>query len=331
MSATILAPTRGPRGAQRSPWPGFLARRIASFAISLWLILTLVFFLARAVSGDAIRASSGLNADPVYVAARRAEFGLDDPLLVQYADFFSRVIRLDFGNSISTGQPVMSEIMIRLPYTIQLGLYAFLLAIIVALPVGLLMAVRTEGGRAKRSEAAYNAVTGFFAAVPDFLLAIGLVLVFAVNLRMLPAAGGEGLTAFILPVTTVAIGLVAVLSRLVKSEGSRVLREEYIRTARANNLPPAVVLGKHVLPNVLTAILTYAGMVLASLLGGTIITETVFAWPGIGSLLVKAIGLSDFTLLQGIVVIIAAFSLVITFLVDVLVALSDPKSLILKS
>ncbi|MFE4194580.1 ABC transporter permease [Paenarthrobacter sp. NPDC056912] len=333
MSAAALS-TAGLQPAKRrirSPWAGFILRRLVSFFVSLWFILTLVFFLVRAIGGDSIRAAAGIMATPEYIAAKREQFGLDDPILVQYGDFFQRIIHLDFGNSLSTGQPVISEIAVRFPYTAQLGGYSFLLAILLSVPLGMAMAVRTQDGRGSRGEAVFNAVTGFFAAVPDFLIAIGLILVFAVGLHLVPAAGGSGPVAFILPVITVSTGLVAVLSRLVKSETARVLKEEYVRTARANQLSPTVVLGRHVLPNVLTATLTFTGMVLASLLGGAIITETVFAWPGIGNLLVKAIQLYDFTLLEGLVVVISGFSLIILLLVDVLLVIVDPKSLMLRS
>lgn len=335
MTTTAVALTvgqgRGPRGARRSPWPGFLARRIGSFLLSLWLILTLVFFLVRSVGADSIRASAGLTATPEYIAGQRAAFGLDQPLIVQYGAFLRRIASLDFGTSISTGQPVFSEISTRLPYTLQLGMLSFVAAVIVSIPLGIAIAAHAEQSRGKAVESTFNGVTGFFASVPDYLIAVSLVLVFAVALRWLPAAGGSGPTAYILPVITVSLGLIAILSRLVKTEASRVLKEDYVRTARANRLPSRVILGKHVLPNVLTATITYAGLMLATLLGGTIITETVFAWPGVGNLLVKAIAVFDFTLLEGIVVVIATFALLITLVVDVLLGIVDPKSLILRS
>lgn len=324
---TAVGTTRAPR----SPWTGFLVRRTASLVLSLWLIATLVFFLVRQIGGDAVRASAGVTATPEYVAARRADIGLDDPILDQYGRFVTRLFTFDFGESISTGNPVATEIAARLPYTAQLGLYAFALAMVVSIPLGVWIAVRTENGGGGATNTVFNTISGFFASIPDFLIAIGLVMVFAVGLRVLPAAGGSGPTAFILPVLTMSLGLIAVLSRLMKAETSRVLREDYVRTARANNLPPRVVLFRHVLPNVLTATLTYSGMMLASLLGGAIITETVFGWPGIGNLLVQTITVFDYTLLEGIIIVIATFSLLTTFIVDVVLAKVDPTSLIRSS
>lgn len=336
MTSTVTTPSRedsdeSSRKGARSPWVGFIVRRTGSLILSLWLIATLIFFLSRAIGGDAVRAAAGVTATPEYVAARRAELGLDDPLLEQYRRFIERIVTFDFGESISTGNSVAVEIAARLPYTVQLGLYAFLLAMLVSIPLGIWMAVRTENGRGERTNAAFNAISGFFASIPDFLIAISLVMIFAVGLRWLPAAGGEGVTAFILPVLTMSLGLIAVLSRLMKAETTRVLREDYTRTARANNLPPRVVLFRHVLPNVMTATLTYSGMMLASLMGGAIITETVFGWPGIGNLFVKSIAVYDYPLLEGLVIIIATFSLVATFIVDLILAKVDPKSLIRSS
>lgn len=336
MTSTAAAPFRedsveSSRKGARSPWAGFLLRRTGSLILSLWLIATLVFFLARSIGGDAVRAAAGVTATPEYVAARRTELGLDDPILQQYGRFIERIFTFDFGESISTGNPVAIEIGARLPYTVQLGLYAFILAMLVSVPLGIWMAVRTENGRGERTNTVFNAISGFFASVPDFLIAISLVMIFAVSLRWLPAAGGEGPTAFILPVLTMSLGLIAVLSRLMKAETTRVLREDYTRTARANNLPPRVVLFRHVLPNVMTATLTYSGMMLASLMGGAIITETVFGWPGIGNLFVKSIAVYDYPLLEGLVIIIATFALIATFIVDLTLAKVDPKSLIRSS
>ncbi len=315
----------------RSPWGMFFVRRIGSLVISIWMILTLVFFLARAIGGDAVRVSAGINATPEYVAQRRLELGLDDPLLEQYLRFLREMIALDLGHSISTSQSVLEQLAVRFPFTAQLALLSFAVAVLVALPLGMSLAVAFENGRRPKSEALFNGVTGLFASLPDYLVGVGLIALFAVTLRLLPAAGGTGPAAYILPVATVALGIAAILSRLVKSETSRVLREDYVRTARGNRLPPSAILSRYVLPNVLTATLTYGGLLLASLLGGTIITETVFGWPGIGSLLIDSIRVYDYPMTQGIVLVIAFFSLLLMLAVDVILAIVDPRSRLLEN
>lgn len=315
----------------RSPWPSFLARRLGSFIFSLWLIATLVFFMSYALGGDAVLAAAGLNSSPEFIAARRAELGLDDPILVQYWRFLGHLVTLDFGASIATGESVNSMIASRFPFTLQLGLSAFMLAALIGIPAGIGIAFRTQGGKGKRQMAAFNGITGFFSSIPDFLIAVTLVAVVAIGLRWLPAAGAETPASYILPVITISIGLIAFIARIVRTEASRVLQEEYIRTARSMQLKNSTIVLKYVLPNVLTATITYAGLLLAGLLGGTIIAETVFAWPGIGSLMVNAIVGFDYPLLEGIVVLIAALSLLITFIVDIILALVDPRSLIVRS
>jgi peptide/nickel transport system permease protein len=319
------------RGWPGSPWTGFLIRRLGSFLFAMWFVLTAVFFLTRAIGGDSVRAAAGLAADPEYVAARRAALGLDNPITSQYADFLNRIIHLDFGNSTASDQPVLTGILDRLPYTFQLGLYAFALAAVVGVPLGMWVATRARAGGHRVVDTGFDSVTGFLASAPDYLLGVGLVLVFSVGLGVFPAAGGSGPAAFVLPVLTIALGPIAVISRLVRVETARVLREDYIRTAWSNRLRPATVLYRHVLPNVLTATLTYAGMLLAALLGGTVIAENVFAWPGIGTLLVKSLRVYDYPTVEGIVVITAATVLLINLLVDLLLAVVDPKSLIIRS
>lgn len=325
----VRGPGRGPRNGV-SPWVPFLGRRLASFVVSLWMIVTLVFFMARSLSGDAVTASLGLDASPEMIAARRAELGLDAPLWNQYVTFLGQLPTLNFGESITLRADPLQVISERLPNTVQLGLTAFILSVLLAVPLGVFVAVRAHS-RPGRGSSVFHGVTGFIVAVPDFLLAVGLITVFAITLKWLPPAGGSGFEAFILPVITLTTGITATLSRLVATETGRVLNEEYIRTAQSMRLPPAVLYLRHVLPNVLTSVITSAGLILASLLGGTLITETVFAWPGVGALTIDSILQRDYPMLQSAVAVVAAVSLLVTLMVDVLVAKLDPRSLIVKS
>ncbi len=314
----------------RSPWVSFLLRRVGSFFFSLWVIVTLVFFMSRSLSGDAVLANAGLTATPEFIAARRAELGLDLPILHQYWDFLSRIVSLDFGQSISTRGQALTLIGERFPFTLTLGILAFIIAVAVAFPLGMAVAARAAG-KGKGDSSWFHAATGFVSSIPDFLLAVTLISVFAIWLQALPPAGGKGVAALVLPVVTIATGLISTLSRIVATETSRVLKEEYIRTARSMRVSTLRLYGKHVLPNVITSTITYAGLILATLLGGTIITETVFAWPGIGSLTINSIRALDYPVLEAVVFVIAAVALLITFAVDVVLALVDPRSLIVRS
>ncbi|MFT4041546.1 MAG: ABC transporter permease [Gordonia sp. (in: high G+C Gram-positive bacteria)] len=315
----------------RSPWAGFLLRRATSFLVSLWVIVTLVFFLSRALGGDAVRQTAGINATPEYLANRRAQLGLDDPLLVQYQTFLKRIFTLNFGESISTHESAMALVSDRLPYTSQLGIYAFALTVVIAIPLGMMVAVRSARKSGSAQPVWFHTTTGFLASIPDFLIAIVLIAIFAIGLKLLPPAGGTGFRAFVLPVITLAVGLVATLSRIVATETSRVLQEEYIRAAKSMRISQARLYRKYLLPNVITATITYSGVILANVLGGTIITETVFAWPGIGSLTIQSIQSLDYPVLEATVFIIAMISLGVTFVVDVVLAFIDPASLILRS
>lgn len=313
-----------------SPWPAFLLRRAGSFLLSMWIIVTVVFFMSRTLSGDAVLASAGLDASPEFVAARRAELGLDRPVLVQYGDFLWHLVRLDFGESIVLNASPMSIIGARFPATLQLALLSFVLAVVVAVPLGMAVAARADR-RGAGNSSWFHAITGLVGSIPDFVIAVALIATLAITLRLLPPAGASSADAVVLPVLTVAIGLTATLSRIVATESSRVLKEEYIRTARSMRITTSRLYLKHVLPNVVTATVTYAGLVLAALLGGTIITETVFAWPGIGSLTISSIRQLDYPMLEAVSFVIAAMALLITFLVDVVVALVDTRSLLVRS
>lgn len=326
MTASLILAAERPR----SPWTAFFIRRALSLIVSLWVISTLVFFMARSLGGDAVIAGAGLDASPEYIAARREELGLDRPILVQYAEFLGRLFTLDFGQSISLRTSPMTVIMERFPYTLQLGVLAFLVTALISIPLGMWIAAR--GQRSGRGASPwFHGITGLIGSIPDFLIGVGLIAVFAIVLRVLPPAGGSGPTAFILPVATLAIGLTASMSRLVATESGRVLREEYVRTARSMRLSTSKLYIGHVLPNVLTAVLTSAGLVLATLLGGTLVTETVFAWPGLGSLTIDSILARDYPMLQAVVLVIATMALLVTFTVDLLVARLDPRSLLVRS
>jgi peptide/nickel transport system permease protein len=305
-------------------------RRLVSFLVSLLIIVTGVFFMSRALGGEAVLASAGPSADPGFVEARREQLGLNDPIIVQYANYLRQIVTLNFEESIALRRPVLDIVMEQLPATVQLGAWAFLIAFVVAVPAGVLVASRSQK-RDGAGASSFHFWTGLVSSIPDFLIAVSLIAVFAISLNLLPPAGSDGPAALVLPVVTVAIGVTAVLSRIVYTESSRILKEDYVRSARAMRLPWHILYGKHVLPNVLTATITFAGLMLGSLMGGMIITETVFAWPGIGRLAITAVQDLDYPLLQMIALVIAVITLSITFVVDIILALLDPRSLIVGS
>ena len=249
----------------------------------------------------------------------------------QYVDYLQNVVTGDFGTSIITNQPVSDIISDRLPSTLRLVGLAFVFTVLVAYPLGLGMAILTQNGRHRKTEVAFAGVTGFVQAIPDFVLATALVALFAVTFQILPVATESGPSSYVLPVLSLTLGSVAVLSRVIRLEGLRVLGEDYMRTARSKRLPARIVYVRHALPNMLTASLTISGLFLAGLVAGTVLVENVFAWPGIGSTVVSAVIARDYPVALALSLLLGAITLLVNLVVDVLLALVDPRSVIRES
>jgi peptide/nickel transport system permease protein len=296
--------------------------------VSLWVLVTAAFLMIHLIPGDPVRASLGMTASQDLVDARRASLGLDDPLWSQYLHFIGNMVRGDLGTSMATGLPVSQVIGDRLPTTAELAVYAFVLAMLISVPLGLVMAVLTRGGRRRRSELTFTVSSVVVAAVPEFLLAVGLVYVFAVSLGWFPVAGWNGPRSYLLPVLALGIGPAAVLARMVRVEALTVLKADYIRTARAKRLRMSRIYVKHALPNALTATITLGGLLLGSLVAGTVLVENVFALPGLGSTIVQAILAKDYPTVQGIVLVYGVGVLLVNLAVDVGLVLLDPRSTI---
>ncbi|MFS8097213.1 ABC transporter permease [Lentzea alba] len=311
-----------------STWLPFARRRAIRFLTSLWVLVTAAFLMIHLIPGDPVRESLGLTAQPEVVDARREALGLNDPLPVQYWHYLTGLFRGEFGTSLISGTPVADLIGDRLPATVQLAVSAFLVVIVVAVPVGVLMAVLTKGGRRRGGELAFTSSSVVLAAIPEFLLAVGLVSLFAVQLELLPVAGNDAPGSFVLPVLALAAGPAAVLARIVRVELLAVLGNDFVRTARAKRLPARLVYLRHALPNAVTATLTLGGMMLASLVAGTVLVENIFAWPGLGSTIVGSIQQKDYPAVQGIVLVYGTGVLLVNLAVDVVLALLDPRSTI---
>lgn len=295
---------------------------------TLWLLVTLSFAVLHLIPGDPVRAALGTRATQELVDARRAELGLDLPLWDQYWRFISGLVSGDLGVSLTTQLPVADIVAQRFGYTVWLGLGAFALASTGALLIGSVMAMLTRTGRRRRTEAAFSAVTGFIGSVPEFLLGVGLVFVFAVTLGWLPVGGSTGPAAFVLPVFAMALGPMAALARIVRVEMRNALGSDYMRTVRAKHLPFALVYIRHVLPNMLTATLSISGMLLAAMITGSVLIERIFAWPGMGTAVVNAILAKDYPVVQVIVVVLGVMVLGANLLVDIALAALDPRSAI---
>ncbi|WND39222.1 ABC transporter permease [Streptomyces sp. BB1-1-1] len=327
-TAVPRAPAASATDWWRHRWLLFGIRRTARLVVSLWVLVTAAFLMIHLVPGDPVRAALGTTASPDMVAARRAELGLDAPLWQQYPRFLGGLFTGDLGSSTISGLPVTQTIGDRLPATLQLAGLAFVLAMAIAVPVGTAMAALTRGGRRRGAELAFTSGSVLLAAVPEFLLAVVLAYVFAVRLDWFPVAGRQGPGSYVLPVVALAMGPASVLARICRVEMLSVLGRDFVRTARAKRLPPRSVYVRHALPNALTATLTLGGLLLSALVAGTVLVENVFAWPGLGSTIVQSILQKDYPVVQGIVLVYGTGVLVVNLLVDVGLALLDPRSAI---
>lgn len=322
------APARWATRWAASRWPRFAVRRLTRLAVSLFLLVSAAFGMIHAIPGDPVRAALGLTAPQSLVNAERHALGLDRPLWQQYLSFLHGAITGHLGTSITTRLPVTAIIGQRLPATAELAGLAFLVVLAVAVPAGMAAAALTREGRHPRAELGFGAATGVLGVIPDFLLGVGLVFVFAVSIKALPVAGKGSVATYVLPVAALAIGPAAVLARIVRAETLRVLGEDYLRTARMKRLPERLIYLRHTLPNVLTAALTLSGLLLANLLAGTVLVENIFAWPGLGTLLTQSVPAKDYPIVQGLALVFGGGVLLINLIVDVVIAVVDPRSTI---
>ena len=328
---TIQATTSPMSGLADNTWLRFAVRRFGRLLVSVWVLVTAAFGMIHLLPGDPVRAALGFTAPAALVNERREALGLNDPLWLQYVHYLQNLFSGDLGISMTSGLPVSDVIGDRLGPTVELALYAFVLSIAVCIPLGLVVAVLTRGGRGRRTEMAFTSTSVLIAAVPDFLTAVGLVYVFGVQLQWLPVAGRGGPDTYVLPVLSLAIGPAFLLARIVRVEMLAVLQAEYIRTARAKRLPNRLIYLGHALPNALTATLTIGGLMLGALVAGTVLVENVFAWPGLGTTIVQSILAKDYPVVQGVVLVYGVGVLLINLGVDVALAVLDPRSTIKES
>ncbi|MFC4852316.1 ABC transporter permease [Actinophytocola glycyrrhizae] len=309
-------------------WARFALRRFGRLLVSVWVLVTAAFGMIHLIPGDPVRAALGPTATRELVEARRAALGLDQPLWQQYVDYLRGLFTGDLGISMSSGLPVSDILGDRLPATVELAVLAFALAVLVSVPLGLLFAVLTRGGRRRPLELGFTSTSVVLAAIPEFLLAVALVWIFSVNLGWAPVAGRDGPASYVLPVVALGLAPAAILARIVRVETLTVLRADYVRTARAKRLPSRTVYFRHALPNALTAAITLGGLLLGALVAGTVLVENVFAWPGLGSTIVSSILAKDYPVVQGVVLVYGVGVLVVNLVVDVALALLDPRSTI---
>jgi peptide/nickel transport system permease protein len=308
----------------------YILRRLIHSLFVIWGCVTLVFFLLRFIPGDPVIQMLGPEYTPEAAEALRHKLGLDQPLHVQYVRWLGSLLRGDLGGSIATGETVADAIKSGLPKTASLTLVAFVIAVTIALPAGIIAALR----RNTAVDYAASILAFIGVSMPSFWFGIILILIFAVNLRWLPAIGYaeigedgvvEWLKRLILPGLAVGAGYAAILTRFIRAGLLEVLSSDYVRTARAKGVREHAVILRHGLRNSLIPVVTIAGIQLALLLSGAVVTETVFSIRGIGRILVGAIFDRDYPVVQGVILLIAIMFVLANLIVDVLYTFLDPR------
>lgn len=299
----------------------YVIKRLLSIIPVLFGISLLLFFMLRALPGDPAQVLAGQMATPEEIELIRHQLGLDKPVYIQYAVFLGRLAKFDLGRSARTQNPVIQEVWARLPNTMLLATVAITLACLFGIPAGIISAIRPY----TFLDYLVTSAALFGISMPVFWLGLMLVVVFSIMLPWLPAGGTGSWKHVILPSITLTAFVVAFIARMTRSSMLEVLSQDYTTTARSKGLKEKVVVIKHALKNALIPIITVVGLQFGMLLGGAVLTETVFAWPGVGRLIVDSILARDYPVIQGTILIFGLIYTLINLMVDVIYAYVDPR------
>ena len=298
----------------------FLLSRILQALVTLWL-LTMVAFVMTRLTGDPLDVLLDARATEDDRKAMASVLGLDRPLPVQYAIYLGHAVLGNFGDSFKTRRPALTMVMERLPLTLELGTTAFLVSLVIAVPIGVISAVRRDTS----VDVLGKVIALLGQSFPTFWLGLMLILLFAVTLAWLPASGAGGPAHLVLPSITLGWFTVAGIMRLVRSAMLDTLGQEYVVTARAKGLRESGVVWKHALRNALIPPLTYAGLIFVGLLAGAVVTETVYAWPGVGQLVIESVAFRDFPVIQVILLLFGVMYVGMNLVIDLLYIWIDPR------
>ncbi len=299
----------------------FLISRLVSAAIVVLGVSCLVFLFIHIVPGDPVEVMLGESARPADREALRQALGLDQPLLTQMGHYYSNLFQLNLGASLYSQRPIAEMLMERIPATAELAFAALVVAIAIAFPLGVLAAVR----KGSRWDQGAMGLSLLGVSIPNFLMGPILILVFSLWLGWFPVSGREGFASLVLPALTLGTAMAAILSRMVRATLLETLHEDYIRTARAKGLSESAVVWRHAMRNALLPVTTLLGLQLGTLLGGAVITEVVFSWPGLGQLTIEAIQKRDYPVVQACVLLISLTYVAVNTLTDLLYGLLDPR------
>jgi len=301
--------------------PAYICKRLLSVIVTLFLVSIVVFFLIRLIPGDPARQIAGEQATAETIANVTKQYGLDQPIPVQYGKWLAGVLHGDFGSSYRSNQPVLKDIAPRYLKTLKLAGWAMLWSIIAGLLIGVHTAV--HAGKWQDYTGVIATVAG--QAVPSFWIGLLLIYIFGVRLKVLPVSGASGWKSMIMPAFTLGAGFAATITRFTRSSMIESLHENYIRAARAKGLKEHAVIWRHAFRNCLNPVVTAIGISIGDMLGGSVLIETVFGYPGIGSYLVSSITNRDYVVVQVLILILAAHYVLINLLVDIIQAVLNPE------
>ena len=296
---------------------------------AFFVIVTLTFLVVPLIPGDPAVQIAGSQATTTEVERIRSELGLDQPLWQQYIDYLGAILAGDLGTSFRFNQPVADIIFPQLGYTAVLALGAMAVVLGVSIPLGTAVAMVTRSGRHPKIDTIFGVATGLFSTIPTYVLGTVLVVVFANQLKWVPPSYSSfhPASSAILPIFALSLGATCTMARVVRREAIKTLDQDFMRTARGWRIPGRVQVVRYLLPNIMTATLTLAGLVMTALLGGAVIVETVFAWPGLGTAVVSAVATRDYPMIQGLVLMLGMLAWLVTALVDALLGVIDPRTL----
>ena len=295
--------------------------RLVSLVVVMLGVSTITFALLHIVPGDPVEVMLGESASIADRAALRQDLGLDKPVISQWVDFQKDLIRLELGDSLYSKKPIRALIQERAPWTLLLAVAALAIALIIAIPLGTVAALRAGS----RWDALASSISLLGVSIPNFLFGPMLIIVFSIWLGCLPTSGNESIQSIVLPALTLGASLAAILARMIRASLLEVLGEEYVMAARARGLSKLTVLFRHVYPNAALPVLTIIGLQLGALLGGAVITEIIFSWPGVGQLLIEGIQRRDYPVVQACVLLVSFVYVIVNMLTDLAYAQLDPR------
>jgi len=299
----------------------FLFSRLASALFVIFGVTCLVFLFLHMVPGDPVEVMLGESAQPADREALRHALGLDQPLLTQFGQYMGNLLQLDLGKSLYSQRPIVDMLIERIPATVQLAVSSLIVAVLIAFPLGVLAAVKKDS----HWDQGAMGLSLIGVSIPNFLMGPILILVFSLWLGWFPVSGRDGFASLILPALTLGTAMAAILSRMVRATLLETLNEDYIRTARAKGLSERLIVWRHAMRNAMLPVITLLGLQLGVLLGGAVITEVVFSWPGLGQLTIESIQRRDYPVVQACVLIISLTYVVVNTLTDLVYGWLDPR------